>query len=456
MYKFLVEEVSIYYWLEILVFSVFCVYIFSGTSLKSEKFSEKKSYFIRDFIVLITVHILISFLPVKSIGTVFTFSSVVLLPIAIFSMYHYIIYKDKKTFLKLILSVYFQLIAEVIFVEAYYIFVGVIVQNLGFLRNIMSLEPLADIIYISKFVITYLIYLEYKKLAPLIDRLEKRDMIFLGGSLVIVLIGFGFIDGILGAFEYDSKNPKMILMYTKSYDYLINSKAIIGIASMINLHFYIKLAGKVMDRADMIATQSIEIANEKYFDKVVQTEEKVSKIMHDIKNHMVVMRGMLDEIPVESYYKNLKSYVEDLPLKIKTGNFVADVVVNDKIDFMKDNGIDYDIKMAIPKDVIQDQHELSSILFNTIDNAIEASLNLDRDDRKIVIRSEMHGDFLKYSISNNYCACIEEEERIYGKKDNLGRGYGLKIVEEIVAKYHGSFRIIREDMFELRLYFKIR
>src|SRR3712207_3145042 len=144
MYKFLVEEVSIYYWLEILVFSVFCVYIFSGTSLKSEKFSEKKSYFIRDFIVLITVHILISFLPVKSIGTVFTFSSVVLLPIAIFSMYHYIIYKDKKTFLKLILSVYFQLIAEVIFVEAYYIFVGVIVQNLGFLRNIMSLEPLAD------------------------------------------------------------------------------------------------------------------------------------------------------------------------------------------------------------------------------------------------------------------------------------------------------------------------
>src|SRR3712207_759258 len=315
MYKFLVEEVSIYYWLEILVFSVFCVYIFSGTSLKSEKFSEKKSYFIRDFIVLITVHILISFLPVKSIGTVFTFSSVVLLPIAIFSMYHYIIYKDKKTFLKLILSVYFQLIAEVIFVEAYYIFVGVIVQNLGFLRNIMSLEPLADIIYISKFVITYLIYLEYKKLAPLIDRLEKRDMIFLGGSLVIVLIGFGFIDGILGAFEYDSKNPKMILMYTKSYDYLINSKAIIGIASMINLHFYIKLAGKVMDRADMIATQSIEIANEKYFDKVVQTEEKVSKIMHDIKNHMVVMRGMLDEIPVESYYKNLKNYVEDLPLK---------------------------------------------------------------------------------------------------------------------------------------------
>lgn len=455
MYKFLVEEVGIYYWIELLAISVFFVFIFSGGRNNTRDYSDDKRItrsrsMVVDYLILIGIHIATHFIPFKFISSGIMFSRVNLLPIFLFSIYNYLVYKDKNTWLKAIFAVYFEAINEIIFM-------AVFIKKLYLVRYIVRIELIEDVILIVfKIIIIYIIYKGYRRMESTLYDLEKRDKFVLGVSLAISIIGLDFVDRILGSFEYDNKSIKTINMYTKAVSHWINSRAVIGVVSMLNLYFYLDLAGKSMTKADRVATQSIGIANEKYFEKIVDTEEKISRVMHDIRNHMMVMRGMIDETSVESYYKRLNDYVEDLPLKVHTGNFVADVVINDKIDFMKDKGIDYDIKMAIPKDVIQDQHELSSILFNTIDNAIEASLNLDEEDRKIVIRSEIHGDFLKYSIANNYCACEDSEERLYGKKDKIGRGYGLKIVEDIVSKYQGSFKIIREDKFELRLYFKIR
>ncbi len=88
-----------------------------------------------------------------------------------------------------------------------------------------------------------------------------------------------------------------------------------------------------------------------------------------------------------------------------------------------------------------------SILFNTIDNAIEACLNCSEDNRYINLELYPDGNFLCYKIRNNYNSIKNNSHKkiYFNKKEYISSGYGLSIIGDIVDKYDSYMNIKKDD-----------
>lgn len=191
-----------------------------------------------------------------------------------------------------------------------------------------------------------------------------------------------------------------------------------------------------------------------YLEYAKEYNENISKLMHDFKNHMTVLNLMADNN--ESVQEYLKPLIEENKSKdmIMTGNNIVDIIVNEKSKDMEKFNIDFDVKAAVPPDVNIDEYDLAAILFNTIDNAIEASSHV-KGERKIFIEMFVRGNKLLYSIENTF----ESEGgsfRNYAEK-NLGRrGFGMDIVKEITQRYNGDIDISsNRNKYNLKLFVEI-
>lgn len=427
-----------------------CMYVINGG-----KFNRGKRL-ILDLLICFMVPIYINnFVKLPEIISRVLYSTTVLsiMEIAFIGLYFYFVDKKKDLFLNTVISYFILTIVNVLFMSIFIRFINPFVNSIGNDVIKMILWLLVDAI-----MLIGLLYV-YKMFFPVINYYNDRDKKILALVLILSIFIIASIDVILESFSYD-KN--LINSFVKANNKSLNAKSLVSILTMTNFYFYIKMSESNKLATESLMKSSINLSNEKYLDKMIETEEKTSKMMHDIKNHMMVMKGIIGETAVEKYYQDLEDKCQDMPIKIRSGNFIADIVVNDKIEDMISNKIYYDIKLALPREMTLDNYELSSILFNTLDNAIEASMDLAEEDRRIIIRSELCGDFVKYDIYNNYNkSSLREYEspsssHKYSAKDNVSRGYGMKIVKEVVEKYDGYMKIYKDDMFRLKLYFRAK
>lgn len=173
-------------------------------------------------------------------------------------------------------------------------------------------------------------------------------------------------------------------------------------------------------------------------------DEALSRMWHDIGNHIKVLEGLVDsnELTNREYVSSLKERFNSIPNPISSGNRLIDIILNDKYSEAINRGIDIDMKAIVPPKLSIDDTDLSSILFNTIDNGIEASAKSPESERFIYIELYLEGNFLCYKIKNNYAADNNNfSEGDFGKKSHISRGYGLSIVKDIISKYNGYIDI---------------
>lgn len=189
---------------------------------------------------------------------------------------------------------------------------------------------------------------------------------------------------------------------------------------------------------------------EKFIINAELRSDTLSKIWHDMANHIKVLEK-INDIEDEKYIKyvnSIKDKFKEIPNTINTGNRLIDIILNDKYSEAVMQGIDFDIKAIAPPKVNIDDMDLSSILFNTIDNAIEACMNSSAENKYINLELYPDANFLCYKIRNNYNSTNGNSHmRTYlNKKKYISSGYGLSIIEDIINKYDGYMDIKKNDM----------
>lgn len=188
---------------------------------------------------------------------------------------------------------------------------------------------------------------------------------------------------------------------------------------------------------------------EKFILNSREREDSLSKIWHDMNNHIKTLKGLTGSENKEQikYLNSLKEKIRNIPNKINSGNNLINTILNDK--YMEANSLEikFDVKAIAPPKLNIDDLDLSSILFNTIDNAIEACLNIHEGNKYIYLELYPEGNFLYYKIKNSYSSDnISSSKKVYlNKKDYISEGYGLRIIEDIIDKYNGYMDIDRED-----------
>lgn len=176
-----------------------------------------------------------------------------------------------------------------------------------------------------------------------------------------------------------------------------------------------------------------------YGEKAVSGDEELRRFRHDFKNHMIVVSAMLEAGKTKNALKYLAAMSAGANLTksaIKTGNFVADAILNNKAADAEKKNIRIIFCGFVPPVGIKDE-DLSTIVANLTDNAIEACEKLD-GEKAIEIDANVMNGFFVFGISNPVDEKTVSRSFKTTKRDTANHGYGLGNIKRVVEKYNGA------------------
>ena len=179
---------------------------------------------------------------------------------------------------------------------------------------------------------------------------------------------------------------------------------------------------------DQMKDQSI------YLEEAKKRNEKYRRFQHDIDNHFLVLSGLIHKKKYEEaeiYFDHLHKASDHLLIGIETGNPVIDILLNEKINYARSNGIEVKYDILFLSNCPVEDLDLCVILANAMDNAITACMegDIEHPEISIIIRKRHH--FLILEIANPTGAACQTVEY----------GTGLKNIRHIVEKYEGTMEI---------------
>lgn len=129
---------------------------------------------------------------------------------------------------------------------------------------------------------------------------------------------------------------------------------------------------------------------------------------------------------------------------MNTGSVVVDAVINRRLEVCAEKSIE--MKCLIDTQFVSENDvDVSILLSNLLDNAIEGCSNTDYPQIELIVKKKKS---LTYITVKNSIACsvLDENPKLKtSKKDKSAHGYGIRSIKNIVNKYNGSVDFWEED-----------
>ena len=222
------------------------------------------------------------------------------------------------------------------------------------------------------------------------------------------------------------------------------------ILNIVAFYFYILICRNQKKQAYLDTQKELMKKQAKIQEEYNLVIKENYKIMEKIKNsiYFELDKNNLDALQ----NKTIKDYVNQLINKKSSfyltnycENKIIDAILYNKSLICKKNDINIFIEVYLKDNLLIKEIDLISIFTNLLDNAIEASMFLNKEDRKISINSRIINNYLVLKITNNYNNSIINANFSTIKKDKENHGFGIKIIKEIVKKYDGTLKINKTD-----------
>ena len=170
---------------------------------------------------------------------------------------------------------------------------------------------------------------------------------------------------------------------------------------------------------------------------------------HDYRSHIQVMKAHAAQGSWEAltaYLDKLETDLATVDTVVKTGNPMADAILNSKISLARSKHIQVQADASIPVALALSELDLCVILGNLFDNAIEASLALPEGERLIRVYIDMKGSQLYISFTNFTAAGKQEKwSGRFRTTKGEGHGFGLVRIDAIVERLGGWLSRNSED-----------
>lgn len=188
--------------------------------------------------------------------------------------------------------------------------------------------------------------------------------------------------------------------------------------------------------------------SEQHLKEVRSIHREMRGYKHDFHHHLQMLKGQLEA----GETKRALQYIEELDYEIthmdtllKTGNLAADVILSAKLSQAKEHCIAVTVKAVIPEQLLLTDVELSIILGNYLENAIEACKMLPIEERFIRLYINRKGTMLYFSMLNSSGKKMAKEGSLFISKKSGLHGFGLKRAEAILEKHGGWCKYNSED-----------
>lgn len=192
-------------------------------------------------------------------------------------------------------------------------------------------------------------------------------------------------------------------------------------------HLQLAVNQKMIDSQSQLVQESMRLNRE------------LHRQRHEYKHTLAAAQALLDGKEYDQLAKLLQEQVASAPKSedaIRSGNAVADAVLNQKASEAKSLHIPFAADVCLSPDLPLSNAELVSLLANLLDNALEASKAVE--DPGIHVHIFPTRCYLCFSVRNRAdCASIDGEDLQTTKSNREAHGFGLDLIRDIARAHQG-------------------
>jgi sensor histidine kinase regulating citrate/malate metabolism len=173
--------------------------------------------------------------------------------------------------------------------------------------------------------------------------------------------------------------------------------------------------------------------------------ESVRSFRHDMRNHLILLNSLVEENEYDEASKVISQITGAIDVKneyAQSGNITVDSILNFNLQEAINKGISVSLELNIPERLNITPFDMSVILGNLLNNAINASSRLEKDKR-LDLKIDYKRGRLFINLSNTYNGILnyKGDKLITSNKDKEAHGIGMKNINAVLDKYDGVMEI---------------
>lgn len=245
-------------------------------------------------------------------------------------------------------------------------------------------------------------------------------------SSILVLLLFRYI-----TFDVKLSN-KMNIACSITFAFLLLTNIVV----FFIYEYSISNAEKLYEFQAIKQKQDIE---QQYLEIIEQNNNDLKIFTHDIKNHLEQISNLTDDEEIHRYISNLYSTVNQYSNIVLSGNKTLDIIISkyNTLCLNKNIKIIFNVKTSNLSDI--NNTDLSTILNNLLDNAVEAAQNSKNKIIAVNIFTKAAFEGIRIQNSCDTAPNASKTQLLTSKKDKSVHGLGIKSVKRTLKKYDGIF-----------------
>lgn len=175
-----------------------------------------------------------------------------------------------------------------------------------------------------------------------------------------------------------------------------------------------------------------------------------AKLYHDLHNHIEAIYQCLiqgDTKEAVRYCEDLRTPVRQISQTVWTGDKALDYLISSKMALAEQEQIKTKVNIEYPHNTNIRSVDLTTILGNLLDNALEAVKTAPEGLRFLNLTIRRINAMLIIKVENGYGSTPVQEngKLLTSKKDKAFHGWGLKSVQTAADRYDGTIRTDYKD-----------
>lgn len=162
---------------------------------------------------------------------------------------------------------------------------------------------------------------------------------------------------------------------------------------------------------------------------------------HDMHHHNAVILGMLqngDLVKLRSYLKSFDEELDTHQASLYCSNPIANSIFNMYANRANSFGIKTIFRVSIPENIGINNIDLTCVLGNSLENALEGCLRVaDLDEKEIIVTAKFIDQRLRIQVENTCVSDIRFEEEL-PMTQKTGGGTGTKSILYTAERYDGT------------------
>lgn len=284
-------------------------------------------------------------------------------------------------------------------------------------------------------IVFFIVLLSLRKVFTKVEVFELSA----GHSVLLILIPIGSIyvmDTVfMLAYQVQKKHVETMSLI---------SSVILLLMNILVYYIYIKLADDLQIRKmNLVYEQQLELCD-RHQKEIEISMIKIREVKHNMKNDFIAILAYAEKGEYNKIIKHVNDIIEDGMLRssmaVTTGNIVIDSIVEYWQRTAKEKDIEFNSDLSIPMDLPFKGADLSLILGNLLENAVEAAEKSEkRKYIRLIIKYDKNN--LLITVENSYNGKLikgKGNEIATTKIDVENHGIGLSSVRRTAARYHGT------------------